>query len=202
MRSALLVFMILVFALLSGCSRSQEEEITATTPTEHKLMTEEPEVEETEIEGPGYPAAPIYPTVPPPYPASDPSPDPTSVIIDPQTIMENLNPGLGAVTGIILDKKQPRPNAIIYLAEVISDEQGREMVASYDRSSSPRSETDAMGRFVFINIPPGRYGLILDTVVSAYLLHFPNEDLPFLFTVVADELEDIGELDYDNLPLP
>lgn len=206
MRSGLLIISIAIFALFSGCTRPPEEEIIPTN-TLQQLVTEEPEIGETvetveteQVEQ-GYPA-PVIATVQPPYPAADQSPVPTLTIIDPSTILDDLESGLGAVTGILLDNNQPRPNAIIYLADVITDEQGREMVASYDRSSSPRSDTDGLGRFVFVNIPPGRYGLILDTVISAYLLHFPIEDRPLLFDIVENELEDIGELDYDNLPIP
>jgi hypothetical protein len=185
-----------------GCSRPPEEEIPPTaTPTPEGLITQKPVIDDPMETEPGYPA-PLIPTIQSPYPEPDSSPEIVTDIIDLDTIMDNLTPGNGAVTGILLDNNRPRPNAIIYLADVITDEQGREMVASYDRSSSPRSDTDAVGRFVFTNVPPGRYGLILDTVISAYLLHFPNEDIPLLFTVVADELEDIGELDYDDLPLP
>jgi len=199
MRIGLLVFVIMVLVLSSGCSRSKEE-ITA-TPTEKQEITEEPKVGETETVDPAYPA-PVIPTTQPPYPPADSSPEAPDDIVDLDAILEGLNPGLGAVTGILLDNNRPRPDAIIYLANVVTDEQGREMVASYDRSSSPRFDTDSLGRFVFSNVPPGRYGLILDTVVSAYLLHQPNEDIPLLFTINADELEDIGELDYDDLPLP
>jgi hypothetical protein len=204
MRIRLLAFMVALLIITIGCSRPQDEEVTPTSPplpTSEQLVTQEPTVEDVEETEPGYPA-PTIPTYQPPYPEAESSPEITTEIIDPDTILENLTPGLGAVTGILLDNNTPRPNAIVYLADVITDEQGREMVASYDRSSSHRSDTDSLGRFVFINIPPGRYGLILDTVISAYLLHFPNEDVPLLFTVVADELEDIGELDYDDLPLP
>ncbi|MBE0410912.1 MAG: hypothetical protein IBX69_14425 [Anaerolineales bacterium] len=201
MRRGLLFFAFFGIILLAACSRTQPEEIEP-TPTEQQLITDTPQiVSPTATVETGYPA-PEFPTIPPPYPVGDPSPEPTLEIIDLEAVLDNLTPGLGAVTGVLLDNKQPRPNAIIYLADVIPDDEGIERVASYDRSSSPRSNTDSLGRFVFANIPPGRYGLILDTVISAYLLHFPNEDLPLLFTVEADDLEDIGELDYDNLPMP
>jgi hypothetical protein len=201
MRIGLLIFTVFGFISITACTRTQPGEIEP-IHTEQQPITNTPIMaEETEIDKSGYPA-PVIPTISPPYPAADPSPEPTFEIINLEALLENLTPGFGAVTGILLDNNKPRSNAIIYLANVITDDQGREMVASYDRSSSPRSDTDGLGRFAFVNIPPGRYGLILDTVINAYLLHHPNQDQPLLITVSANELEDIGNLDYDDLPGP
>ena len=86
------------------------------------------------------------------------------------------------------------------MAAVSKDDQGVERIASYDRASSPRAYVDPNGRFVFADIPAGKYGLILDIVIDAYLLHDPDNNDQFLFTVTNGETTELGELDYELLP--
>jgi hypothetical protein len=108
----------------------------------------------------------------------------------------------GVVVGVIQVNNEPIPNLTIYLAEVLNDGEGLERVASYDRVNSPRAFTNEEGEYVFSNILPGRYGLVLDIVLSAYLLHLPQEDTALIITVEAGQVTEIELLDYDSLPLP
>jgi hypothetical protein len=108
----------------------------------------------------------------------------------------------GTVVGTILVNGKPVGNLMIYLGEVLADDQGVERVASYGRSSSPRAYTNSEGRFVFSEIELGKYGLILDTVLSSFLLFEPDGEDPLLVQVTANEQADVGEIDYDELPIP
>jgi hypothetical protein len=93
-------------------------------------------------------------------------------------------------------------NVTLYLAETIKDNTGREVVAAMDRVRSPRTVTDDQGRFVFPNISPGNYGLVLDYVFESYLLLKPDSQEALLIEVSAEKQIDLGTLLYDSLPLP
>jgi hypothetical protein len=111
-------------------------------------------------------------------------------------------PESGVVVGSIFVNGTPAQDLMLYLGEVMVDEKGQEMVASYDRSNSPRAYTNAEGQFVFSDIRPGRYGLILDTVLSSFLLFQPDAEKALLFDVKAGEQTEVGDMNYDELPIP
>lgn len=92
-------------------------------------------------------------------------------------------------------------NVPIYLAEALKDVGGIERVASYSPIESPRSITDAEGRFWFYNVKPGRYGLILDAVIQGFLLSKPGTDESLLFEATAGQVTDLGNLSYPSLPI-
>ncbi|HZD58198.1 MAG TPA: hypothetical protein VE136_15820 [Anaerolineales bacterium] len=119
---------------------------------------------------------------------SEPSPTP-----DPQA---------GSVSGRILRGSDPAGDITLYLAEVLKDSQGNELIASFSKADSPRTDTDLEGYFTFNNILPGKYGLVLDTVVDSYLLHYPDDDKEIIIAVEKGKEVNIGELSYDTLPLP
>ncbi len=67
------------------------------------------------------------------------------------------------------------------LGESLVDDKGAERFVSYDAQLAPVSYTDSNGRFVFEEIKPGRYGLVLDLVVNQYLLHEADSSYTLLF---------------------
>ncbi|MGD8752211.1 MAG: hypothetical protein PVG14_12350 [Anaerolineales bacterium] len=111
-------------------------------------------------------------------------------------------PNTGTAIGRVLLRGEPVAEYTFYLAEVIMNEQGEASVASLNRIDSPRTNTNDEGNFTFRNVPPGTYGLVLDVVRDAYLLHYPDEDAQIVVTVAAGQELDIGVLDYDDLPIP
>jgi hypothetical protein len=128
-------------------------------------------------------------------------PAPVEPIVTP-SITPTQDQSKGSLKGRLLLNNQPVSDVILSLAEVIRDSSGREMVVSYDPSSSPTTNTDSQGYFVFVNILPSKYGLILDTVIKSYLLHYPEEeDTQILVTVDKGQELDLGDLDYDSLPI-
>lgn len=182
-----LVFFIVFILFLSACSSPTP--VATTTPEE---------TPPTEASAEAYPAPTVFQDPAYPEPEDSASPQP---VASPSPLPD---PGLetGHVTGILLQSGEPAANAILYLAEVIADDQGEERVASYDRVNSPKSVTDNQGNFAFTDIPPGKYGLVLDVVVSAYLLLDPETGEQFLFTISGGEITDLGELDHEDLPIP
>jgi len=100
------------------------------------------------------------------------------------------------------ETRQPVKNVILYLAETIKDSAGVDSVAAVDRVRSPRTVSNDRGHFLFSNVPPGTYGLVIDFITTSYLLWYPNAEKPLLIQVSAGEETALGTLLYDTLPLP
>jgi hypothetical protein len=126
--------------------------------------------------------------------------------LPPITPTETLAPGMSRVTGVLQvgtrEEPQPAKNALLYLAETLKDSTGIDSFAALDRIHSPRTVADDQGRFVFSNVPPGNYGLILDVITNSYLLMKPGSEEALLIEVSAEQQVDLGTLLYDSLPLP
>jgi hypothetical protein len=117
-------------------------------------------------------------------------------------------PGTGAVTGVLLVRTEqgevPVVGMIIAVADALTSTENVDAIAAfrYRAQESPQTNTGENGVFVINNVPPGRYGLVLDLVATSYILRKPgvNEDL--VITVEPDTQVDLGSLVYDELPLP
>ena len=99
------------------------------------------------------------------------------------------------------DEVEPVSNAILYLARIIIDSSGEERVASFNRLESPRTVSGAEGEFAFLNVEPGRYGLVLDIVVESFLLSNPENGEDLIATVEAGGEFNFGDLVYEELPI-
>ena len=112
----------------------------------------------------------------------------------------------GALSGALLlktdDGLKPVADVKIALGETLSDDEGDERVVAYEPSTAPVAYTDSTGRFVFEELPTGRYGLILDVVLSSFLLYKEGTLDAILFDITAGEVTDLGRLEYSELPLP
>jgi hypothetical protein len=144
---------------------------------------------------PGYPAPETYST-PEGYPAPEiPSGTPTPTVTPDAT--------MGAVSGILLrNNKPPASEIILYLAEIIKDAKGNDRLASFSPVDSPSTTTDAQGNFRFANIKPGKYQLVLYTVINAYFLYYPGEKKEIIVTIEPAKTVELGSLNYDTLPIP
>jgi len=149
-----------------------------------------------------------------PLKADSPLPTPTDAIeaaVAAIPIGEPINPqtsaSAGAVTGRIFIHNEKDFRAVsgllVGLAEVIKGDDGVEKAAGYDPSTAPRGELRPDGAFVIDNVPPGRYGVILDAVTTSLLLkEMENPDNSLVITVEADKVTDLGNLVYPSIPLP
>ncbi|NJN15797.1 MAG: hypothetical protein HC822_05665 [Oscillochloris sp.] len=63
-----------------------------------------------------------------------------------------------------------------------------------DRTTAPTAVTNSRGEFAFVDVEPGRYGLMLDTIQAILLLNDPADGGNFLVEVSGGEIEDIGEI--------
>lgn len=113
----------------------------------------------------------------------------------------------GAITGRIFINNEKGfraiPGIIVGLAEVLKGEDGVEKAAGYDPATAPTGEIGEDGTFVIDNVPPGRYGVILDAVTTSILAHeAENPDNSLVITVEAGAVTDLGNLIYESVPLP
>ena len=105
------------------------------------------------------------------------------------------------ITGVLLVEPGPKPVASTLLAlGGVVENNGTPMLASLE-ATSPRALTDINGRFVFTNIPPGKYTLILDKVFESYLLNHPKDQSDLLIIPEAGQVFDLGNLVYSELPI-
>jgi hypothetical protein len=144
-----------------------------------------------------------YPYPPAPTAASyDPYPGATQEMPPTPLPLPTFDTTKGIVTGQVYQAGKPFQTSL-YLAAIKTDAKGSELVAAFSALESPRAETDAEGRFTFMNVKPGRYALILYTGVNGYLMNVPDKtEEPITLTVSAGQTVDLGQLSYDTLPFP
>lgn len=111
-----------------------------------------------------------------------------------------VDPSLGQLRGRIMLKGQPFTTGVIYLAELIKDNEGNDIVARFARESPLRTIADKEGNFKFFNVPPGRYGVVYDDISTTVLLMAPDRDESLIVTINAGEEQDLGVLNYVALP--
>ena len=116
-----------------------------------------------------------------------------------------LSPEAGYITGVLRVRKNgqfiPVPEVKIGLGEPLLNDEGVMRMITYDASTSPTTVTDEFGRFVFADVAPGRYGFILDTVMSQVLLRDPATGLPYFADIEKGKIVDMDTFDYEKLPL-
>ena len=168
--------------LLSACSG------TSIAPTNTQIISAE--------QNTGYPSPQFNITENPSYPA------PTIPIIGNPNPTSTTDPVNGLIRGRLLHNNAPVQSITLYIAEVITDNEGRDMVAGLDPRNSPNTSTDSQGNFTFSNVKVGRYALILDIVTNQFLLNYPGKEDPIIVQVEAGQEVNLGDLNFDELPVP
>lgn len=164
------------------------------TPTVEPTATEaQPTAEASQVESPL--SAPDSPLAPP-SPLTPPSPAPTPV----------ASAEGGGLAGQIVVTRPTGDIAvaglIVGLAEVILGDDGLPKASGYEASAAPKAITDDYGRFVFNNVKPGMYTLILDAVVTQYQLDDVGTGDTILIEIKPNAIVELGELRYPQLPIP
>jgi len=119
-------------------------------------------------------------------------------------VLPTLTPdaSMGSAHGILLLNGEPVKEVILFLSDLVKDDAGVDRIVSVDLNTKNRALTGPDGTFNFINIPPERYALVLSVVNETFLLMKPGTQDPLLVTIEAGKAVDLGELNYDALPLP
>jgi len=195
MKRSVLYFVGVLLILLSACSQPSSVPIQGTIPTTEQ-NTGYPIPQGNVTENPNYPAPEVVITENPAYPAPQ-----TPIITNPSPTF-TANPSMGSLRGRLLRNNVPVPEVVLDLAEVMKDSTGNDIIAGLDRTTSPSTTTDSQGTFVFINVETGRYALILDIVTNQFLLNYPGSENPIIVQLEAGKEVDLGDLTFDDLPVP
>lgn len=186
------LFFILLFSVsLLGCSSSTTPPVPSIT-----VIAPSPTVDVGENAYPAYPAPFLDPY---PGPGGSGSLPPVTKVV-PVAIAPTQDASMAMVMGKILLLDEPVTNVILYIAPIITNESGGQMVR-FERTTSIRTVTDENGNFSFPNVPVGRYGIVLDKVLDSYLLLAPGGDENLIIEITGNEHLDLGELKYDDLPV-
>jgi hypothetical protein len=109
---------------------------------------------------------------------------------------------VGVVTGKLFrlpspdnTSTEPLSRLHIYLAELIKTKEGMQL-ASLSKDTAPTATVDAKGTFAFADVPPGRYGLMLDTPQGVILLNQPESGGDLIVEVQGGKVVDLGDLKY------
>jgi hypothetical protein len=192
----LLLCLALVLAACGGdepaATPAQVEPPAAGTP-ESAGTPEESQAPESPL------AAPESPLAAPESPLDTPD----SAAID---LSAETSDTTGAVTGVVRisseERQEPVANVKVALARVLTDDNGVERATGYSPSRAPHSTSDSEGRFVIGDVPPGRYGIILDGIVTSIMLADATTGESIIISVEAGEVTDIGVREYESLPIP
>lgn len=140
-------------------------------------------------------AAPVSPLAQPQSPLS-----PAAAPAEPPTPTNKA--GTGAIVGRLLSKAtgQPLNQAIVRLADVVCPstvkDKHKECISALDTAQSPGTFTDANGYFVFANLEPHDYVVMMSNMMNE-LTKLKDESGPIIWTVTADKVLNIGEFKLD-----
>jgi len=171
MTSRLKVYILLLSITLitSGCSN------------ERTIFTNQGEAEATLHENESYPIITQTPNMQPfSYPV-DESEEPFLEQITPTSgplIIPEPNPNAGIITGILLSSttNESLPHVKIYMAKKVPLEPGSGYVLSFQKETSPQTDTNGRGEFIIENIPPGEHMILFVTPFGSFPLFNDNAE--------------------------
>jgi len=115
-------------------------------------------------------------------------------------------PGVGkaTVTGILKQVSgtgsDPVRDTLLSLGQVLQNEQGTPVMGQVDSATKLRTPTDANGRFLFVDVPAGKYVLVDDHLVQAFMLKDPKTGGDLIIVANPNQVVDLGMLVYEKLP--
>jgi hypothetical protein len=215
---------LIVSLVLAGCSAAGPTEAPTAPPAPESQPTEAPTMEPTPT---GEEAAETPPALPPPtaeeapaYPAPptrDPGPypeaaeaEPTAPAEAPTFVPETPAPesppeGLATITGTLMRQVEGLPPSAVadtslYLAALLTDESGQVSgLARLNEGTAPHTRTNAAGQFVFTDIEPGHYALILKTPLTLQPIKDATTSREIVMDVAAGDVVELGVI---AIPLP
>ena len=107
---------------------------------------------------------------------------------------------VGVVAGTIAtdhgEGAAPIEYGLLYIAELIYDENGEPQAAAYT-DDAPSATTDEAGNFAFTELPPGEYALFYWTPQGSILLPDLATNKTLIIKVEGGQVVDLGLLVYD-----
>ena len=112
--------------------------------------------------------------------------------------------GNATITGILKQDagggSTPVRDTLLSLGKVLENDKGTPVMGQVDANTKLRTKTDSKGRFFFADIPPGKYVLVDDHIVQAYMLNDPKTGGDLIIVANPDNVVDLGVLAYGKLP--
>jgi len=112
------------------------------------------------------------------------------------------DPNKAVVQGRLLLNGKPYTQGVIYFSPTIKDKAGNDIIVGLDRQSLLRDYLDTNGNFKIWNIPPGKYGIVLDLITHGALLNYPDKEQTYIVDITKGQNLNLGDLNYSNLPTP
>lgn len=187
-----LVLILAVAALLGACSNAPQ------TPATQVPTTQNSTGEPTAAVDSAYPA----PATEGAYPGPEGEPTDPAVSNEPIVVPQPSSSSVGVVHGLLFQnttdgQRTPVAGYTVYLGKILKNTEGVESVVEVNPSGSPKSIINGLGQFVFADVPPGRYGLLLETGAKGQLLlNDPQSGGNFIIEVTGGDTRDLGELAY------
>jgi hypothetical protein len=103
----------------------------------------------------------------------------------------------GIVTGKLLveGSREAYLGANLVLGEVVdADQPGYPPLVGYSEDSDPKAVLAKNGSFLFVNIPPGKYGIVMTNPLVTNLVEDPKSGETLIIKVEAGKITDLGEL--------
>ncbi len=109
-------------------------------------------------------------------------------------------PDKGIITGRFVDylSGEPAAEMVVYLGELspLEGDPGSHIIVMLP-SSSPSTTTDKNGYFVFYDVEPDTYAMVIWTPGNSWVVADPETGLDILVTVEPGAITDLGELAID-----
>jgi hypothetical protein len=129
-------------------------------------------------------------------PSVDEPPTPTAVI---PVVVPTPKADLGIVTGKLLssDSGNPPYIATLYLGSTIpANKDGFPPMVSLSADTDPKGRQDETGTFVFTDIKPGLYALVIWDPYNSVVVQDEKKENYLTFEVKAGEITDLGTILY------
>jgi len=112
--------------------------------------------------------------------------------------MQTPEPGRGNVGGKLLDSTTKKPyEASLFLSKnLTADYPGYPPVISFSYQSNPRASQDDEGNFLFKNIEPDKYVIVLYRPTGQEFIEDKETGLPILYEVKENQVLNLGVIEY------
>ncbi len=177
---------IILAAILTACNTQQPVE---------EPPTQAPPVSQLDPSDSAYPAPENLEAA---YPVEQTKPEPFFI-----TEIPTPQAGKVTITGVLYSgfiEPVPAERVLLALATIVETSDGTPQLAGYDRVIAPKALTDSAGRFVFQDVDPVRYALVIDRINESFLLNHPETGGDFLFQGEPGEILDLGNVTHPELP--
>ena len=117
------------------------------------------------------------------------------------TLSSTAMPGKSAIVGQVVSiagqQPQPLPNTEVRIASVIWNEDKTDGAFVIDEASNPTFITDDLGGFVFTDIEPQDYVIVVGELYGQNVILSKPDGTARIFTLTADNILNVGTLQVD-----